>query len=310
MKVAVYFALLIVLCAIFSVDNADARRFKFKFPTKVKSAVSDAVKSAAQKLPSKFMTRVKNAGNRAKKVFSGTQALLKEIRPVSVQGMDRLSVNVTVTWSRWNQSVDSVLLPQMAFTFEDAGQSADHRAVVVGTRPSKLMNGTGLRPAHVVYDFSLDPTSAVTVVRAGRQCYQIPASAGLTFTSASAQLASSNGTNVTSALTEVKLNATGNKLDATATEALVNGNPEVEAFCAFLPIYEATTADPATFPALGGEGQDEMVISVLTLNSKVTILANKEAQLKRKINQMKKKVKTHMKNKMNQMKKRMQSTFG
>jgi len=291
MKVTAFFAVFLVLCAIFSVDNADARRFKFKFPTKVKSAASNAVKSA---------------GNQAKKALTGTQALLKRIRPVSRQAMERLSANVTVTWSRWNQSVDSVLLPQMAFSFEDAGQSADHRAVVVGTRASKLMNGTGLRPAHVVYDFSLDPTSAVTVLRAGRRCYQIPASAGLTFTSASAQLASSNGTNVTNALTEVQLNATGSKLDANATEALINGSPEVEAFCTFLPIYEATTADPATFPALGGEGQDEMVTSVLTLNSKVTILANKEAQLKKKINQMKNK----MKNKMNQMKKRMQSTFG
>jgi len=257
MKVAVYFAVLLVVCAIFSVDNADARR------------------------------RGKNAGNQAKKAFTGTQALPKNNRPVTTQLKDRLSANTTVTWSRWNQSVDSVLLPQMAFTFEDLGQSADHRAVVVGTRPSRLMNGTGIRPARVVYDFSLDPNSAVTVVRAGRQCYQIPASAGLTFTSASAQLASSNGTNVTNAMTEVKLNATGSKLDANATEALVNGSPEVEAFCARLPIYDATTADTATFPALGGEGQDEMVTSVLTLNSKVTILANKEAKLKRRVNQMK-----------------------
>jgi len=282
MKVAVCFAVILVVFAIFSIDHADARKFKFKRPGK-RPSVSNVVTSAAN-----AMTKVKNAGNQAKKVLSGTEALLKKMRlGGSTTGLDLLSATLTVTFSRWNQTVDGVLMPQMAFTFDDVAQSG-LKAVVVRTKPSKATQSTELKPASVVYDFSQDDNTAVTVVRTGGRCYQIPATAGLTFDSASTQLKTSNGTNVTSALTDVKLNATDSKLDATAAEALMADNPQVKATCAVLPIYEATTADLATFPAAGAEGQDEMVTSVVTLTSKVTILTNKDTGMKKKVNQMKK----------------------
>lgn len=171
-----------------------------------------------------------------------------------------------VLFSSWNRTVGGLEVTQMGIS-----QDTENKVVILNF--DERLAAAGLERGAVLYDSST--AVHTTVVKARHSCYLIPPTA----VDVSAVVISRNGTLVTDPLTEVRLNATGRELTDEERQVLEEGSLNLQMFCANLSFYDTAPVTDGAFPASAASlPAGQRVISILTVDNKVSILADAPPQ--------------------------------